>query len=239
MAAALARAFPWGVRRGGWAVRRTLSSRDSGRVDLDSEDDLPAPAVPKVVFTGGPCGGKSTALVRIGARLQSYGIKVFTVPEAATMLITGGLSFEGSTRDQVVSAQVHLMRTMLALEDAMTGIAADYQNSAAGRKAVVLCDRGALDAKAYVTPEMWAEILAHGTEGGWDEDLLRDSRYDGVVHLVTAAIGAESHYTLANNAARTEGLEEAAAVRRVCWGRGSRGRGRGGRVGRVLCCCRV
>lgn len=40
----------------------------------------------------------------------------------------------------------------------------------------------------------------------------RDGRYDGVMHLVTAADGAADHYTLANNDARSEGLSAAIEV---------------------------
>jgi CYTH domain-containing protein len=40
---------------------------------------------------------------------------------------------------------------------------------------------------------------------------LRDN-YDAVFHLVTAAKGAEKHYTTANNTARTETVEQAAAL---------------------------
>lgn len=36
---------------------------------------------------------------------------------------------------------------------------------------------------------------------------LRDERYDQIVHMVTSAQGAESFYQLANNSARSEGLE--------------------------------
>ena len=46
------------------------------------------------------------------------------------------------------------------------------------------------------------------------------ARYDLVLHLVTAADGAEEFYTTANNAARTETAAEARALdRRVagCW----------------------
>ena len=36
---------------------------------------------------------------------------------------------------------------------------------------------------------------------------LRDNRYDQVVHMVTAASGAETFYQLENNATRSEGFE--------------------------------
>lgn len=47
---------------------------------------------------------------------------------------------------------------------------------------------------------------------GLDERALRDGRYDGILHLVTAACGAEEHYTLENNETRSESVEEAKDV---------------------------
>jgi Tfp pilus assembly protein PilE len=41
---------------------------------------------------------------------------------------------------------------------------------------------------------------------------LRDKRYDVVLHLVTAADGAEKFYTLENNAARYEDVPTAIKV---------------------------
>jgi hypothetical protein len=49
-------------------------------------------------------------------------------------------------------------------------------------------------------------------EEGWTWTTLRDRRYDRVIHLTTAAIGAEKNYTLANNAARHEGVELARSL---------------------------
>lgn len=34
-------------------------------------------------------------------------------------------------------------------------------------------------------------------------------RYDAIIHLVTAAIGAEKYYTTENNAVRSENLQQA------------------------------
>lgn len=44
---------------------------------------------------------------------------------------------------------------------------------------------------------------------GLNLNMLRDSRYDMVIHLQTAAKGAEDHFSLANNIAREEGIEMA------------------------------
>jgi hypothetical protein len=56
---------------------------------------------------------------------------------------------------------------------------------------------------------MWNMVLI---ENNWTVPLLRDMRYDQVIHLVTAAVGAEVHYTKANNAARRETPSEAAEL---------------------------
>ena len=48
----------------------------------------------KIVLTGGPCAGKTTALARLSAFLNERGFRVFTVPEAATMLFTNGVRFQ-------------------------------------------------------------------------------------------------------------------------------------------------
>lgn len=55
--------------------------------------------------------------------------------------------------------------------------------------------------------------LAQAKANGMDELSLRDGRYDGIFHLVTAARGAEENYSLDNNEARTESVEVARDVR--------------------------
>ncbi len=52
--------------------------------------------------------------------------------------------------------------------------------------------------------EEWSRILA---EIGYDSISIRDARYNQVVHMMTAANGAESFYQLENNPSRSEGLE--------------------------------
>lgn len=57
-------------------------------------DSTPKPVF-RVVLTGGPCAGKTTALAVLEERMRSRGFRVFVVPEAATTLITGGAMFSG------------------------------------------------------------------------------------------------------------------------------------------------
>lgn len=45
---------------------------------------------------------------------------------------------------------------------------------------------------------------------------LRDERYDIVVHLVTAALGAEEFYSSESNSARSEGFDLARHLDQLC-----------------------
>ena len=45
---------------------------------------------------------------------------------------------------------------------------------------------------------------------------LRDNRYDQIIHLITAANGAEQFYTLDNNITRTETIEVAREIDEKC-----------------------
>lgn len=156
-------------------------------------------SISKIVITGGPCGGKSTAMSSIEEALSPLGYTVLFVPETATELITGGISSRtcGSNAD----FQSCLLGLQLEKEKVFLKAASTMKKD----KILIVCDRGALDNKAYMSDEEFAEVL----QGlGTSEVELRDE-YDAVFHLVTAAKGAEEFYTTANNKARTETAEEA------------------------------
>lgn len=70
-----------------------------------------------------------------------------------------------------------------------------------GGEAVILCDRGVMDGKGYISPEGWQEVVE---ENNYKIEDIRDNRYDAVLHLVTAADGAEKYYNLDDNTARYE-----------------------------------
>ncbi len=63
-----------------------------------------------------------------------------------------------------------------------------------------------MDGSAYVDKDQWQGLL---DELGVTTIQLRDQRYDAVIHLVTAADGAENFYDSATNEARYESPEEA------------------------------
>jgi len=138
----------------------------------------------RVVFSGGPCAGKTTAMALLSDRLEALGFRVLRVPEAATIMINSGVSFE-QNQDDPGEAQVSLMKLQMALEDTMVNNA---NNSAVngGRQCVVIIDRGCMDGKAYCSSDSeWQEVVRRATEnydgpGSYTEEALRDSRYDQV-----------------------------------------------------------
>eukprot|EP01017_Pseudomicrothorax_dubius_P038511 TRINITY_DN5782_c0_g1_i2.p1 TRINITY_DN5782_c0_g1~~TRINITY_DN5782_c0_g1_i2.p1 ORF type:complete len:474 (+),score=88.91 TRINITY_DN5782_c0_g1_i2:114-1424(+) len=157
----------------------------------------------KVCLTGGPCGGKTSGLSYIGQRLTQLGYKVFYVPEIATYTIQGGgeiIANPGSSKN-AVRIQGLIVKTQMQMEDYFEELAMIN-----GKPSVVLCDRGVLDPRAYLTADEFNTMLDHN---GWTVGCLRDMRYDLVIHFITAADGASDFYTSENNIARHESLDEA------------------------------
>ena len=110
--------------------------------------------VHRIVLTGGPCGGKTTALSHITDRFKSLGYNVYVVPETATTFILGGVNIGELAEDQYVRFQTALTRTQMAMEDSFLELA-----RAASRPALVVYDRGTMDASAFMSPVMWQAVL--------------------------------------------------------------------------------
>lgn len=155
------------------------------------------PEIRRIVLTGGPCAGKTTALVRVAECFTNLGYKVFTVPEVPTLVTAAGWNYMTSNPDFYLEGERTILRLQLSLEESVTRLA---ETVAAEQPCVVICDRGTLDISAYITPDLWRQLAE---EAGHTTETLRQ-RYDAVLHLVTAADGAEQFYTTANNAQRYE-----------------------------------
>lgn len=157
--------------------------------------------ITKIVLTGGPCAGKTSALSFLSESLKKQGVAVFTVCEQATELMKSG-----KTPESMGSYEFHrlLFQNQLAAEENALLKAKESQT----KKTLVLCDRGLLDSRAYVSAIDFARYAA---EAGYSEAKLRN-RYNAVFHLVTAADGAEEDYTLSNNPSRSENIEQARAL---------------------------
>lgn len=158
--------------------------------------------ITKIVITGGPCAGKTTAMSWIQSNFTKMGYTVLFVPETATELITGGIA------PWTCGSNVDYQKCQMKLQLEKEKIFAQGAATMPVQKVLIVCDRGALDNKAYMTNLDFACVLE---SLGCNEVELRDN-YDAVFHLVTAAKGAEKFYTTANNAARTETVEQAAAL---------------------------
>lgn len=159
--------------------------------------------IKKIVLTGGPCAGKSTALSKLESEFLERGYAVLVVAESATELIQGGIRPFGDQAIYGVDFQKIILDYQLNKELSYEQ-AANYLE-ATGRNVIILYDRGVMDNKAYLDWIDWNHMLQE--KSLIEVDLI--DRYDLVIHMVTAALGKEEAYTLANNGARTETKEEA------------------------------
>jgi predicted ATPase len=146
----------------------------------------------RIVLTGGPGGGKTTAadLFR-----REIGERVVIVPEAATLLFLGGFP-RAETPLARKAAQRAIYHVQRNLEDVQSALYPER---------ILLCDRGTLDGAAYWPGEPEEFFTAIGTT--LEAEL---ARYDAVIFFETAAKG---HIQIeGGNPARTEGEEQALAL---------------------------
>jgi predicted ATPase len=144
----------------------------------------------RIVLTGGPGGGKTTAadLFR-----REIGEKVVIVPETATMLFAGGFPRVGEPKARMATQRA-IFHAQVALEDIQGAL---YP----GR--VLLCDRGTIDGAAF-----WPGDAPEGFFESLGTSLERElERYDAVIFFESAAVGDIS--IEGGNPARTESNEEA------------------------------
>lgn len=152
----------------------------------------------KIVLTGGPCAGKTTALVKIMEHFSSIGYKVFIIPELPTLFLQAGMDYLTDNKDLFYEGEKATLEMQIALEDKFLQMAKSVK-----QPVLIVCDRGAMDISAYMNPVLWNQIIS---DVKMNNEMLR-SRYDAVLHLVSAADGAEQFYTIATNNKRTEGIE--------------------------------
>jgi predicted ATPase len=148
----------------------------------------------RIVVTGGPGGGKTTAadLYR-----REIGERVVVVPEAATMLFAGGFPRSGDL-DARRSAQRAIYHVQRNLEDVQS---ARYPDR------ILLCDRGTIDGAAYWPDDPSAFFTAVGSTLARELD-----RYDAVMFFESAAVGGIS--IEGGNPTRVESLDQAVELDR-------------------------
>lgn len=158
----------------------------------------------RIAITGGPSGGKTTALAQMTTWCIDHGFSPLVVPEAASTLIPAGLPVSSPTFQRAVMK--HVRDTEELFMDASRGLP----------NPVLLCDRGLCDQRAYIDDGEFAGLGAvlFGMSPEQFHVHARDERYDGVIFLHSAAEGVEEFYTTDNNPARYESVEEARETNR-------------------------
>lgn len=148
----------------------------------------------RIVLTGGPGGGKTTASDLF---VREIGEAVAVVPEAATLLFSAGLPH---TQDPPVLRQVQ--RAIYHLQQDLEDV-----HQAMHPSRILLCDRGSVDGAAYWPdgPEDFFTSMHTSLEA-------QLGRYDAVVFFESAAAGGMN--IAGNNPTRTEGLERAVELDR-------------------------
>eukprot|EP00039_Didymoeca_costata_P009229 m.121788 g.121788 ORF g.121788 m.121788 type:complete len:695 (-) comp14407_c0_seq1:217-2301(-) len=195
-------------------MRINMAVEDNKGVErsvVRTPNDFGANKIRRICITGGPCAGKTTSINRLKAFLEKRGLRVYIVQETATMLFMTGCTRQEITgndkkaRDKRINLETELLRLQISLEDAYCKIAHEHMRTS-GEMCVILCDRGTMDVSGFLTQQEWAKVTKNV---GATSVNLRDERYDAVLHLVTAALGAEPFYTTDDHPTRVESIEEA------------------------------
>ena len=162
--------------------------------------------VVEVVLTGGPGAGKSSSLSYLSQKLRDRGLRVLVAPELASQLILGGLDDLPSLRTTDPAVYQQVQRQMIAMQQLTHRAYRAIAESFSGQPTVILYDRAEMDISAYTDPHRWQALL---DEQHLSLAEIRDC-YDAVIHLVSAADGAEEHYAPKGNPARIESDLDAA-----------------------------
>lgn len=153
-----------------------------------------------IVLTGGPGGGKTTLIDELLTD-PSWSERIAVLPEAISLMHQIGLS----------PKQQRFQRTMvylqMALEDGLQRAFKPFDLP------IIICHRGSLDPLAYWLDRGWSqEAFFVFTETNLSEHL---QRYRAVIHLVTAADGANAHYIRWPQSHRLETTKDAVRIDRL------------------------
>ncbi|QXO15970.1 MULTISPECIES: AAA family ATPase [Vibrio] len=146
----------------------------------------------QVVVTGGPGGGKTTALDLFRREL---GKQIVVVPEAATLLFSGGV-----TRCNNEQAIKMVQKTIFQLQRNLEDIhKLQYPDR------LLVCDRGSLDGLAY-WPNSESDFFKQ-VNSTFEKEI---ARYDAVIFFESAAASGKD--ISSNNPTRNESLAQAAKL---------------------------
>ena len=155
--------------------------------------------IKKIVLSGGPCGGKTTAIKYVREYFEEKGYIVLSINESATEIINMGIKPFGNNKVDMYEFQKYVFSEQINNEILVD----NYINSNMDKKIIVLYDRCIMDNKCYVSEEEYNMLLEEFEIN--EEKYL--SQFDLFIHLVSAAIGTNK-YNL-DNQARSENIIEA------------------------------
>lgn len=154
----------------------------------------------KVVLDGGPCGGKTDGFTATTTRLEKLGYIPLVVPEAATILINGGIKPDAIGPEKF---QRLVVRKQIENEKIFEEAALSYEKKY-GMESILLCDRGILSGAAYLPGDNNLEDFERKILSSYKLSTEKArSEYIGVVLYATAADGAVEFFNN-DNPARKE-----------------------------------
>jgi hypothetical protein len=147
------------------------------------------PNVFRIVLTGGPRGGKASLAALVETKLSELDIDVYLVPEVPTLLLNAGAQYNPEKFEELLAFEIGLTQLQIQIEDTFLKIA-----SSTGRTSVILFDRGLCDFSAFVPRESWEQVIMADE---WTASAFTNilDRYDLILHLQSAALGAEKFFT--------------------------------------------
>ena len=161
----------------------------------------------RIVLTGGPCGGKTTALNHLRDSLPKLGITPIFVPELATMIFQCGIRWKDFEHNPTSAFrfQANMIKSQIANEELIF----NFAHLVPGVNKVMICDRGTVDNMVYAKDEWHEDILSQVGSLG-----ILKLRYDSIIHLNSLAWGDD--YRL-DNPARWETKEGAQLTDQRTW----------------------
>ncbi|MBR2241467.1 MAG: AAA family ATPase [Clostridia bacterium] len=128
---------------------------------------------------------------------RNYGYNVIIINETATEIVKSQ-EYSGKESDYEIAGMIvnHQLKKELEAENIAKNALKPY---------VIVCDRSIIEPAAYIGIDNMKHLLE---QHGKSYEYIRDS-YDLVIHITTAAKGAEEYYTKENNEARSENIVQA------------------------------
>ena len=171
------------------------------KILLKDKEPKKVQVIKKIVITGGSDAGKTTAMNWIQNNFEKKGYKVVFIDSAAKEFINDGV-LKGELKSTLKYQSI-----VIDMQIAKEKIYEEAAKQLPFEKILLVCKRGTVDAKAYMSNRDFEYMLK---ERNLNEVELSDS-YDAVFHLVTSASGAEEYF-LIDDPLRDNLIEEAKRI---------------------------